>query len=202
LRTVREVAGDERRAAIVAAALEVFAERGYKAASLARIADRVGITHQAVLYHFLTKQQLLVAALEERDREDRIWWAAQASESGQGFLELCQRLVEHNMQRPAYVRMFTVLAGDSVTEEHPAHGFFQARYERLRQQLGPQLDAAYRRAGRRGPSIAVVLAILDGLQLQWLLEPDGFDMAQEFGSFLAVILGPGADGVPGEQPER
>jgi AcrR family transcriptional regulator len=196
MRTVREVAGDERRATIVAAALEVFADRGYKAASLARIAERVGITHQAVLYHFQTKQQLLVAALEERDREDRIWWAAEEARTGTGFLELCRRLVEHNMQRPAYVRMFTVLAGDSVTADHPAHGFFQARYERLREQLGPPLDAAYRRAGRQGPSIAVVLAVLDGLQLQWLLEPERFDMAEEFSSFLAVILGPGSGDNP------
>ncbi|SDJ26304.1 transcriptional regulator, TetR family [Frankineae bacterium MT45] len=193
--TAREEAGDARRAEIVQAALELFAERGYKGASLAQIAQRVGITQQAVLYHFQTKQQLLVAALEDRDRQDRAWWA-ETSEAAQGsldFLQLCQRLVEHNAQRAAYVRMFTVLAGDSVTEGHPAHAFFRARYSRLRELFAPALAAVYSRTGQQGPSVAVVLAILDGLQLQWLLDPETFDMAAEFDSFAQWLQASGSN---------
>jgi len=185
----REVAGEERRARIVAAALDVFAERGYKGASLAQIADRVGITQQAVLYHFRSKDQLLVAALEERDREDRQWWAetVHAAAEDLDFLQLCQRLVEHNQQRLERVRLYTVLAGDSVIDAHPAQAFFRDRYARLREQWADQLAAAYSRSGRRGPSVAVVLAVLDGLQLQWLLDPHGFDMAKEFRTFEASV---------------
>jgi AcrR family transcriptional regulator len=181
----REAAGDERRARIVAAALEVFAERGYKGASLAQIGERVGITQQAVLYHFRSKDQLLVAALEERDRQDRQWWAdtVDSAEQDLDFLEWCQRLVEHNSQRLQRVRLFTVLAADSVIDGHPAQAFFRARYARLREQLADQLAVMYERAGRRGPSVAVVLAVLDGLQLQWLLDPEGFDMVSEFRTF-------------------
>jgi AcrR family transcriptional regulator len=190
----REAAGDERRARIVAAALDVFAERGYKGASLAQIAERVGITQQAVLYHFKSKDQLLVAALEERDREDRAWWAQTTESAPQDldFLELCQRLVEHNTQRLERVRLYTVLAGDSVIDVHPAQAFFRQRYARLREQWADQLAAAYAHAGRRGPSVAVVLAVLDGLQLQWLLDPDGFDMVKEFQTFQASVREPSA----------
>jgi AcrR family transcriptional regulator len=185
----REAAGDERRARIVAAALEVFAERGYKGASLAQIGERVGITQQAVLYHFRSKDQLLVAALDERDRQDRQWWAdtAESAEQELDFLDLCQRLVEHNSQRLQHVRLFTVLAADSVIERHPAQAFFRDRYARMRQQLADQLAQVYDRVGRRGPSVAVVLAVLDGLQLQWLLDPDGFDMVSEFRTFRASL---------------
>jgi AcrR family transcriptional regulator len=184
----REAAGDERRARIVAAALDVFAERGYKA-SLAQIAERVGITQQAVLYHFRSKDQLLVAALEERDRQDRQWWVETVDSAAQelDFLQLCQQLVEHNAQRLHYVRLFTVLAADSVIDAHPAQEFFRNRYARMREQLADQLAAVYERSGRRGPSVAVVLAVLDGLQLQWLLDPDGFDMVSEFRSFEASV---------------
>jgi AcrR family transcriptional regulator len=184
----REAAGDERRARIVAAALDVFAERGYKA-SLAQIGERVGITQQAVLYHFRSKDQLLVAALEERDRQDREWWVETVDSAAEDldFLELCQRLVEHNAQRLEYVRLFTVLAGDSVLDAHPAQAFFRNRYASMREQLADQLAAVYQRSGRRGPSVAVVLAVMDGLQLQWLLDPEGIDMAAEFRTFRAGL---------------
>lgn len=120
--SAREAAGEERRARIVAAALDMFAERGYKGASLTQIAERVGITQQAVLYHFRSKDQLLVAALEERDREDRQWWARTIESAAEDldFLQLCQRLIEHNVQRLERVRLYTVLAGDSVIDAHPA----------------------------------------------------------------------------------
>ena len=185
----REAAGDERRARIVAAALDVFAERGYKGASLAQIGERAGITQQAVLYHFRSKDQLLVAALEERDRQDRQWWVETVDSAAQDldFLELCQRLVEHNSQRLERVRLFTVLAADSVIDGHPAQAFFRDRYARMREQLAGQLAALYERMGRRGPSVAVVIAVLDGLQLQWLLDPEGFDMVGEFRTFGAGL---------------
>jgi AcrR family transcriptional regulator len=49
---------------ILAAAEELFAERGYEAASLGEIADRVGIRPQAIYNHFESKWQLYVAVLE------------------------------------------------------------------------------------------------------------------------------------------
>src|SRR3954447_25995719 len=132
--TAREVAGEARRREIVSAALEVFAERGYRGASLAHIAGRVGITQQAVLYHFGSKEHLLVDALEERDRQDREWWSQTLAADGgsRDFLDMCQLLVEHTMERAHRARLLTTLAGDSTTEAHPAHAFFQDRYARLR----------------------------------------------------------------------
>jgi len=54
----RRLSGEERREKIAAAAGEVFAERGYHAASIAEIASRSGIS-KAVLYdHFESKQAL------------------------------------------------------------------------------------------------------------------------------------------------
>jgi AcrR family transcriptional regulator len=49
---------------ILDAAEEVFAERGYDAASLGDIADRVGIRPQAIYNHFRGKRELYAAVLE------------------------------------------------------------------------------------------------------------------------------------------
>ncbi|WP_334666572.1 helix-turn-helix domain-containing protein, partial [Streptomyces cyaneofuscatus] len=61
---------EERRAEIMRATLEVIAERGYRGATLGAVAERVGLTQQGLLHYFPTKEALLVAVLEDRDRWD------------------------------------------------------------------------------------------------------------------------------------
>ncbi len=48
-----------RRKQIVAAAIDVISEDGFKAASVARIAERANISKSLVLYHFKNKDELL-----------------------------------------------------------------------------------------------------------------------------------------------
>jgi TetR/AcrR family fatty acid metabolism transcriptional regulator len=48
-----------RRAQIVAAAIDTVAELGYGQASLARIADRAGVSKGVILYHFADKDDLI-----------------------------------------------------------------------------------------------------------------------------------------------
>jgi len=55
---------DETRRLILEAAETEFAERGFSGARLMDIAERVGITRAAVLYHFAGKQALYDAVLE------------------------------------------------------------------------------------------------------------------------------------------
>jgi len=63
-RTATEAA--ETRAAILAAGLQVFAERGFSAATLADIGARAGVTRGAVYHHFTDKAELYVTAVSER----------------------------------------------------------------------------------------------------------------------------------------
>jgi AcrR family transcriptional regulator len=54
----------DTRQRILDAAKELFVERGYEAASLREIAERVGVTKAALYYHFPGKEDLLRALLE------------------------------------------------------------------------------------------------------------------------------------------
>jgi len=56
-------APEAHRAAILAAARSVFAERGYAKATIREIAQRVGVTHGLVAMHFPTKECLFLAAV-------------------------------------------------------------------------------------------------------------------------------------------
>ena len=51
-----------RRAAIIEAAAEVFAARGYHAGSFQQVADRVGMSQSSLFHYFPTKRDLLLAS--------------------------------------------------------------------------------------------------------------------------------------------
>ena len=60
-----ETAAADPRARILDAALDAFAAVGFEGASLRRIAEDAGVTHQLVVYHFKTKDALWRAAIRE-----------------------------------------------------------------------------------------------------------------------------------------
>ncbi|WP_438270629.1 TetR/AcrR family transcriptional regulator [Streptomyces platensis] len=183
------------------AAMELIAERGYRRTSLAAVAERAGLTQQGLLHHFPTKDLLLVGVLETRDRWDL---ASAAAAAGTRHTDTLAQLVDYNATRPGLVRTYTVLAADSVTEDHPAREFFETRFrvvraamaEVLRTECGDTLPGGLT-PERAAPLLA---AVMDGLQLQWLLDPEAVEMPAAFRDFLALLgcgQGRGDEGAEG-----
>ncbi|MFE6815576.1 TetR/AcrR family transcriptional regulator [Streptomyces sp. NPDC057677] len=180
---------EERRADILRAALEVIAERGYRGATLGSVAERVGLTQQGLLHYFPTKEALLVAVLEERDR-----WDTSGGRDREGWrLDLLESLVEYNAMRPGIVQTFSALLGESVTDGHPAREFFTERYALVRTNMAQVLRLEF---GDRLPSglsperaAPLLTAVMDGLQYQWLLDPAAVDMPAAFRDFLRLLHG-------------
>ncbi|WP_318211029.1 MULTISPECIES: TetR/AcrR family transcriptional regulator [unclassified Streptomyces] len=180
---------EERRADILRAALEVIAERGYRGATLGSVAERVGLTQQGLLHYFPTKEALLVAVLEERDR-----WDTSGGRDREGWrLDLLESLVEYNAMRPGIVQTFSALLGESVTDGHPAREFFTERYAQVRANMAQVLRLEF---GDRLPSglsperaAPLLTAVMDGLQYQWLLDPAAVDMPAAFRDFLHLLHG-------------
>nr|WP_223733153.1 TetR/AcrR family transcriptional regulator [Streptomyces purpurogeneiscleroticus] len=186
----RAVRGEDRRAEILRAALEVIAERGYRGASLNAVAERVGITQQGLLHHFPTKEALLVAVLEARDAWDTGGGSPRHGEPWP--LDLYASLVEYNAMRPGIVQTFSALLGESVTgEEHPAREFFAHRYATVRESVTASLRAEFgdRLPGGRTPEEAapLLIAVMDGMQFQWLLDPAAVDMPAAFRTLLQLL---------------
>jgi AcrR family transcriptional regulator len=173
----------------------MFATRGFRGTSLATIAKRVGLSEPGLLHHFASKEELLLELLTLRDQHDdeRIRQAFDAHAHGLDvLLELCRQ----NAERPGIVRLFTILAAESVDADHPAHAWFVGRYKDRRAELARGL-AEEQRAGTVGAHVdadkaaAHILAMFDGLQIQWLLDPEGVDMVGLFEDFISG-LAPGA----------
>ncbi|WP_329616367.1 TetR/AcrR family transcriptional regulator [Streptomyces brevispora] len=189
----------ERRAEILRATLEVIAERGYRGATLSAVAERVGLSQQGLLHYFPTKEAMLVAVLEERDQ----WDTGGGPRTDGGWrTELLGSLVEYNAMRPGVVQTFSALLGESVTEGHPAREFFTHRYTQVRASMAAMLRTEFgeRLPGGLTPERAapLLIATMDGLQYQWLLDPDAVDMPAAFQDFLRLLR---PDAAPTSRPE-
>ncbi|CAM5399779.1 TetR/AcrR family transcriptional regulator OS=Streptomyces alboniger OX=132473 GN=CP975_10750 PE=4 SV=1 [Streptomyces alboniger] len=165
-----------RRAEIVRAARDSFAENGYAKASLRDIAERAGITHAGILHHFRNKEEVLAEVLAERDAEEWQQGLEQVDSPDQLGPYLAE-LIRHHQMAPELMRLWIELAAAASRPDHPAHAYFVERYERGRTQFAEGFhDEATRGRLREGvsPEGAAVLfhAVLNGLQLQWVLAPN------------------------------
>lgn len=173
--------GRAKRREIIDQAMAMFGEAGYRGASLREIAARCGISHPGLLHHFPTKESLLLAVLEHRDEVDSAWVVADDGDALSGLRRLVD-LVARNATRRGIVELYAVLSAEATSADHPAHAYFQDRYRRALDATG----TAYRRAADAGalrdgvdPATAGIelIALMDGLQVQWLLDGGRTDMA-------------------------
>ncbi len=173
--------GRERRAEILRAALDLIGRNGFRGSTLQDIADAVGVSKAGVLHYFDSKADLYAEVLRLRDDggtpEDRP-------------LELDDyvAIMRANADVPGLVHLFTALAAEAVEEEHDAHAFFVERYRTVR----TRLEAAVRDAvasGRLRDDVdpatfaRMLVALADGLQVQWLLDPS-FDMGADVAALI------------------
>lgn len=181
--------GQARRREIIDAATEVFAVEGYRGGSLREVARALDMSPGLITHHFGSKEQLLVAVLEEKDLSSKL--GVERDPTPGHFAASLVEIVAMNEKRPGLLRLFTTLAAEAVNPDHPAHEFFARRYERLIQYLAERLEAeaalgTWRATTPATEFASMVLAAMDGLQTQWLLSQD-FPMSARFASMLRAL---------------
>ncbi|WAA66560.1 TetR/AcrR family transcriptional regulator [Microbacterium oxydans] len=189
-----------KREQILKAAVEIFGNKGSTNGTLADVAEQVGITHAGVLHHFGSKQKLLLEVLAYRDQSDVAGLAKKHIPDGPELFLHLVRTAFANEKRPGIVQAYTVLSAESVTDDHPARGFFEDRYTTLRREVSAAFHELCVQEGVSDPdtiadAAAAILAVMDGLQMQWLLHPDTIELggASEFAiqAIVNAVLRPG-----------
>lgn len=162
--------GIAQREAILDAAFTVFSSQGYDRTSVREVARAVGLTPAGVLHYFASKDDLFVEVLRERtERNIRDF-------GGENPVESLTAILRHNITVPGLVRLYATLSAESTDVAHPAHDYFTTRYRWVREELSRGVRAAQARGEIRSEYDAdevasVLLAVADGLQVQWLLDP-------------------------------
>ena len=168
--------GIRRREQIVATAITVFGEYGFAGGSIRAIADRVGVSHATLLQHFGSKEGLLMAVLQEWDRqtvESRLTDVA-----GLDYFRRLPEVMTAHLSKRGLLELFTTIAAEASSPAHPAHAFIQRRYADNLATLARHLQHAVD-TGDVAPltpveidrEVRLVTAVLDGIGLQWLLDP-------------------------------
>ena len=163
---------EDKKARILDEALALFSIRGYVATSLADIARAADISKAGLLHHYSSKDQLLAAVLQERDR--RTMTRLPAGEDGaEAALDAWGEMVAHNQRHPEGVALYTAMSAAVIDAEHQAYPWFRqhllAAIEYLKDALERGKSTGEVRAEAPSEQIArTLVALSDGLQLQWL----------------------------------
>ncbi|MCU1680892.1 MAG: transcriptional regulator [Amycolatopsis sp.] len=150
--------GLAKRAEILRVALEAYAKAGSAGPTLKSIAESVQLTEAGVLHYFGSKDELLVAILQARD--------ASASErydltTYDGVFDYLNDVV----RTPGLARLFVEMTAAASQPDHPAAAFMEDHAKGVRELITTLL-------GREDDSAArILLAVTDGLQIQWLRDP-------------------------------
>ncbi|MGW3963545.1 TetR/AcrR family transcriptional regulator [Amycolatopsis sp. NPDC005003] len=184
--------GRIRREDIITAAAVAYGELGYHGSSLREIAKRVGISHAGLLYYFPTKEALLAAVLERRDAEDSEREQLTVP-PGLEVLRHFVALAEHNVRHPGIVDLYSRLAAEAVAPDHPAHEYFVRHYRAARDGVHESFEALAARGELRdgvepGMAALTFIALMDGLQVQWLTVPGDVDLVGSLRFYLQNLL--------------
>ncbi|MBQ1083254.1 TetR/AcrR family transcriptional regulator [Nocardiopsis sp. B62] len=177
--------GERTRQRIIDSASELFSRSGYRAVSLRDIAAHAGITHAGALHHFPNKEAMLIHVLSRRDEADAPLVLGEHL-SHRELIDNIVRIVERNTGTPGLVSLYVNLSAEATDPAHPAHEYFVRRYRVLREHLTAAFAGLLGDRSHPSPGIAAqqFLALQDGLQVQWLLDPDSVDMRTVVTTFL------------------
>jgi AcrR family transcriptional regulator len=181
------------REKIIQAATALFGEQGYRGATMKDIARAANLTGPGLLHHFPSKSHVLMAVLAERDRVDKARFSIAENRLPSEPLATFERLMAHNATLPGLVQLFTTLIAESIQSDQPGHDYFLTRYTVLRSNV----TDAVRRSQARGEirmdidadNLSVmIVAMMDGLQIQWLYAPEHIDLTSSFNAFAQMLM--------------
>jgi hypothetical protein len=160
-----------------------------------------GLTVPGLLHHVGSKDGLLVAVPEHRDTEDGrslaaqlglrpsaspADWTALARTPDVDLRRVCAALVRRNATQPEIVQLFAVLEAESLAPDHPAHDHFATRQAQTLDvftELARPLSDDPRTLARQ------VIAMMNGLQIQWLRAPAETDLVDAWDAAAATLFG-------------
>ena len=193
-RTRRRMDPELRRTQILDAAIGLIGQSGYHGFTVQKLAQACALTNGGLLHYFGSKELLLVAILEERDRREAAIvpaelalapTRAEVGYSRQEALRVFHAIVARSVAQPELLRLLTVLQSEALNRDHPAYDYFRRRETMVLSEF------AYVLAGLAGDprrAARAIRAVIAGLEQQWLHADQGFDLAAECDAAIALLL--------------
>lgn len=181
--------GAAKREEIILRAIELFGQTGYYATSMREIATACNLSQAGLLHHFPNKEALLMAIVDHRENSQIADPTEEEPNYGESLAEHTLMRAQLNQSNESLTRLWAILVGEAVDQEHPAHEYFKRRYRQTRKRF----ESGFAREAQHAPATkedklkaAVLAAVWDGLQNQWLID-ESFDMMGSFEYALKML---------------
>ena len=192
--TTEEDAAPGPRARLLAAARTVFAARGFWGGTLNDIAVAAGLTRAGLLHYYPSKQDVLIALLEDRDK-----WVREAAPDRTAEVTMIEYLdaevadvLPALLEERQLMQLAHMMTAEAADEHHPAHDWVAERYAGIRERLSDSVRSSI--AAGEAPAdldptatAAAMLATMEGLENQWLVDPEAVDVAHSLAQ-LRILL--------------
>jgi AcrR family transcriptional regulator len=143
---VSRLTGQERRAAIIDAAINSFAQKGFRGVTTRELAQAAGVSEPVLYDHFPSKRDLYNAIIEKiaADSEGSFSdWPGDlpaGADDREFFTALASAIIDWHERNPAYVRllMFSALEGHEFGEiffERHSEQFFSSLAGHIRERI-------------------------------------------------------------------
>jgi AcrR family transcriptional regulator len=185
----------DRRRLILDHATSIISERGYNGFALQELALRCGLTKPGLLHHFPSKEDLLIAVLRDRDRRDEIavvaatWDTARAADIDHPSMlqvrDALHVIVARNSTQVELVRLYAILRGEALNPQHPAFDYFNQRETAVRTLFSHMIAPHVADPAAVGRQL---MALMLGLEMQWLRDGQGFELVAEWDHAVASLL--------------
>ena len=150
------------REALLEAAIVCLRERGFGGTRARDLASTAGVSLGAIRYHFGSTQSLLNEAIAESSRR----WIRRFRESGLGgsAADLYRVFAENRALLSGFVEAFAHAQRSTAARTQLAE-----HYDEFRGDVAQ--DLPHGDAGDREAVASILIALVDGLMVQWLLAP-------------------------------
>ena len=185
---------EHKRAAILRAAVEIFAKRGYAGARMREVAERAGVADGTPYLYFKGKEALLIAVLEEHAEA----FLVRARRDTEGLSEPAEKLAAVVERHLASLEADRALAHVFQIELRHSRRFLRqvargqvAEYLRLIQQIIVDGAASGRFRGDVPAEVAAgaIFGAIDELVTTWVLTARPRPLAEQAPPLLRLLLG-------------
>jgi TetR/AcrR family acrAB operon transcriptional repressor len=182
------------RQRVLDSALEIFASKGYSQASMEEIASKAGVTKGALYWHFESKLDLYNALVNHvlKLQTQEIVPALLKEASSQSVVKaLVRSHLNFYRRNPRITEFYSnmMMEGKTLSEsgimEIMAHA-----YRSYREAVTDALAMGCKKGKNDAKGAAMVLiGALDGIVMQWMMDPDGFDLDDAEQALVRIYAG-------------
>lgn len=188
----RQERGVRTEEAILQATMRLLATRGIQGTSLDLLADEVGVAKSSILWHFGSKEELLLRVAERvldevaRGPVQKILALPSFEERAEASWQFFSDTLRQN---PELRRVMLYLIFESVEGRPELRARLQQLYRGIREMYETGLRGVVPDPEQRRRLAVISVASMDGIFLQWLLDPDAIDLEALHGELRTLRAG-------------